>query len=208
MAYTFDSSLDQNIDTSSSPVTSRPMTLAAWFNTASTSGSLVSNQIKTFPAGFHLSLDSQKVSALISNGLFGPSVNGATNYTLNSWQHGCVVFGTSNTFVYLNGTQDASGAAGAYSQPSPDNIAMARRDFFSGTSIYYTGQLAEAGIWSVELTDAEIASLAKGMTCEKVSPQNLVFYAPLVRNLIDYSGGLVLTNNNSATVSNHTRVYS
>ncbi len=70
-----------------------------------------------------------------------------------------------------------------------------------------TGQIAEVGIWNVALTDAEIASLADGMTCDKVRPQSLVFYAPLVRNLQDVRGGLPITNNNTATVANHPRVY-
>lgn len=69
------------------------------------------------------------------------------------------------------------------------------------------GLIAEVGIWNAALTAAEIASLAKGMTCDKVRPQSLVFYAPLVRDLIDQKGGLPITNNNGATVANHPRVY-
>jgi hypothetical protein len=68
-------------------------------------------------------------------------------------------------------------------------------------------QAAEVGIWNAALTAAEIASLAKGMTCHKVRPQSLVFYAPLVRDLIDQRGGLTITNNNGATAANHPRVY-
>ena len=67
--------------------------------------------------------------------------------------------------------------------------------------------MAEIGIWSAALSAAEIASLAKGMTCDKVRPQSLVFYAPLVRDLIDQKGGLTITNNNGATVAAHPRVY-
>lgn len=70
-----------------------------------------------------------------------------------------------------------------------------------------TGEMAEVGIWNDALTAAEIASLAKGMTCDKVRPQSLVFYAPLVRDLIDQKGGLTITNNNGATVANHPRIY-
>ena len=67
--------------------------------------------------------------------------------------------------------------------------------------------IAEVGIWNAALSAAEIASLAKGMTCDKVRPQSLVFYAPLVRDLIDQKGGRAITNNNGATVANHPRVY-
>ena len=67
--------------------------------------------------------------------------------------------------------------------------------------------MAEVGIWNVALNAAEIASLARGMTCDKVRPRNLVFYAPLVRDLIDAKGGLAIANNNGATVANHPRIY-
>ena len=69
------------------------------------------------------------------------------------------------------------------------------------------GKIAEVGIWNAALTAEEIASLADGMTCDKVRPQSLVFYAPLVRDLIDYKGGLAITNTNTATVADHPRVY-
>lgn len=72
---------------------------------------------------------------------------------------------------------------------------------------FYNGQAAEVGIWNAALTADEIASLADGFTCDKVRPQSLVFYAPLVRDLIDYKRGLTITNNNTATVANHPRVY-
>jgi hypothetical protein len=72
---------------------------------------------------------------------------------------------------------------------------------------FTNGLIAEVGIWDVALTPEEIASLAKGMTCDKVRPQSLVFYAPLVRDLVDAKGGLTITNNNTATVANHPRVY-
>jgi hypothetical protein len=74
-------------------------------------------------------------------------------------------------------------------------------------STYALAQIAEVGIWNADLTAAEIASLAKGMTPNKVRPQSLVFYAPLVRDLTDQKGGLTITNNNAATVANHPRIY-
>ena len=74
-------------------------------------------------------------------------------------------------------------------------------------ALHYTGRIADAAIWNAALTASEIASLAKGMTCDKVRPQSLVFYAPLVRDLQDVRGGLTITNNNTATVANHPRVY-
>jgi len=45
------------------------------------------------------------------------------------------------------------------------------------------------------------------MTCDKIRPQSLLFYGPLVRDLNDQKGGRIITNNNGATVANHPRVY-
>jgi hypothetical protein len=72
---------------------------------------------------------------------------------------------------------------------------------------YANGRIADVGVWSAALNADEILSLSKGVTCDKVRPQSLVFYAPLVRELQDVKGGLTITNNNTATVANHPRVY-
>jgi len=61
-------------------------------------------------------------------------------------------------------------------------------------------------MWQATLTAEEVASLSKGMTCDKIRPQSLVFYAPLVREIQDLARGMTLTNTNS-TVANHPRVY-
>lgn len=64
----------------------------------------------------------------------------------------------------------------------------------------WDGDLAELAIWDTVLTASEAAALKKASPLV-VHPNNLVFYAPLVRDLIDLKGhGLT---NNSATVSTH-----
>ena len=47
----------------------------------------------------------------------------------------------------------------------------------------------------------------EGAAAYLVRPHALRFYAPLIRDLIDIRGGLAITNNNSATVATHPRVY-
>jgi uncharacterized protein (DUF736 family) len=124
-----------------------------------------------------------------------------------AWRHAAHTFSPS-TFarVYLDGTQDAertdSVPASIYNNAGTLNIGG-----LAGSIVFFNGLIAEVGVWNAALTAAEIASLAKGMTCDKVRPQSLVFYAPLVRNLQDVRGGLTITNNNTATVANHPRVY-
>jgi hypothetical protein len=106
--------------------------------------------------------------------------------------------------VFLNGSSQATNTtsipASIFNSTSPLTISFM-------PTVYFPGLIAEVGIWNAALTAAEIASLAKGMTCDKVRPQSLVFYAPLVRDLQDVRGGLTITNNNAATVATHPRVY-
>lgn len=71
----------------------------------------------------------------------------------------------------------------------------------------FQGRICEVAFWSVALNADEAGSLSKGFKPTRIRPQSLVFYAPLVRNLQDVKGGLTLTNNNSATVADHPRVY-
>ena len=125
----------------------------------------------------------------------------------NTWSHAAGVFGATNSRIaYLNGTAGTESTVDRPNLANIDSIGIGalnrptREEFFNGL-------IADVGIWNVGLTAAEIASLAKGVTCDKVRPQSLVFYAPLIRNLQDVRGGRIITNNNTATVVNHTRVY-
>ena len=109
--------------------------------------------------------------------------------------------------VYLDGSQDAERTSSVPASIADLNLYGLSFGGLPGSSFFFNGTIAEVGIWNAALTASEIASLAKGMTCDKIRPQNLAFYAPLVRDLNDQKGGLTITNNNGATVANHPRVY-
>jgi hypothetical protein len=124
-----------------------------------------------------------------------------------NWYHAAGVFTNSlSPQAFVNGIVGSTTGGGSITPTGIDQILIGAARTTSLTG-YYNGSIAEVGIWNAALTAAEIASLAKGMTCDKVRPQSLVFYAPLVRDLIDQKGGFAITNNNSATVANHPRIY-
>jgi hypothetical protein len=87
------------------------------------------------------------------------------------------------------------------------NIVRIGTRFGTSLGIYGNADICEVGVWSTGLTADEIASLARGVSPSLVRPQSLVFYAPLIREPVDFLGGLTLTNTNGATVSNHARIY-
>lgn len=130
--------------------------------------------------------------------------------TTNTWNHfaASTESASTNDFkIYANGTQGTNQITGNNLTSAITNAIVPQINGRNGANNLGTFSASEVGIWNAALTAAEIASLAKGMTCDKVRPQSLVFYAPLVRNLQDARGGLAITNNGGATVTTHPRVY-
>ena len=214
MAYDFNGT-SQYLNTASAPVTAAPLTLACWFypNNVTATMALMSvtdnaevnnNRFSLFAAG---NSGGDPVEVVAQTPLAFSVAATTTGYTANSWNHACGVFtSTSSRTSYLNGGSAATSTV-TVAPSGVDRVRVAARFNGGNAGLYLSGRLAEIGIWNAALTAAEVAALADGMTCDKVRPQSLVFYAALVRNLQDVKGGLTITNNNTATVTNHTRVY-
>lgn len=143
------------------------------------------------------------------NGPFaGSALIGGTAFN-NSWNHVCCTLSGFTSTIYVNGAIATTGNAPGGSVPAQTDM-----DCLSIAAIVRTTAVAHAacnvaavGVWGVALASAEIASLAKGIACDRIRPESLVFYAPLVRGLVDTVGGLTITNNNGATVADHPRIY-
>ena len=212
MAYEFNGT-DQRLTIGSSPVSGFPTTIAAWVRPTSLVGDKV-------PVSIYSSTDSDRIALRIlgaAPGVYtindGISAGIATSGTasINTWGHLAGVFSATNSRIaYWNAAAGATNTTNITGLTAFNRIVVGCT--FGGVNnslvgSFFLGDIAEVGIWNAALTAAEIASLAKGMTCDKVRPQNLVFYAPLVRDLNDQKGGLTITNNNAATVATHPRVY-
>jgi hypothetical protein len=213
MAYQFTAASSQYLSVASAPVTSTPLTLACWVYKTNVSDSnsgfiSITNSLgasSSFNLNHNITNNTIRASVQQAGGAaqVAISTSGLTN---NTWAHACGVFESSTSrIVYCNGGN--SGTNTGSSVPESLNRILIGANWFGALQNYANAIIAEVGIWSAALTADEIASLAKGMTCDKVRPQSLVFYAPLVRDLIDAKGGLTITNNNTATVANHPRVY-
>jgi hypothetical protein len=204
MAYNFNGT--SQYLTCSAPISSPPLTIALWTNNLNPNATLISlcaiNGVERFqitnPSGGN-------ITAITSDGITTATASRAGRVS-GVWNHAAGVFSaTNNRIAYVNGISGAANTVNV--SVSLINTLLIGAVYNTTLQNFYSGQLAEVGIWNAALTPAEIASLAKGMTCDKVRPQSLVFYAPLVRDLIDQKGGLAITNNNGATVANHPRVY-
>ena len=147
---------------------------------------------------------------VFKNNTTGTSIISTTVGANNTWYHVCMTYkfvtdGTSELRMYVNGVEEASktNAVGAINQVTAAT-EIGRRPF---TNAQYpaNARIAEAAIYNTTLTAGEVNALAKGMTPDKVSPQGLVLYAPLLRELIDLKGNTL--TNNSTTVVDHPRIY-
>jgi hypothetical protein len=216
MAYNFNGT-NQYLSTASAPVTSWPLTMACWFNVATDTtqyvlmyvGKLNAEERFVLQAGGHLGGDPVATNYIQNDGI-SFRADTTSGFSANTWSHACAVHtSASSRTAYLNAGSGGTNTGSATLSNTGINAVLigAQSNPVNPAFSYTSGLIAEVGIWNAALTAAEIASLAKGMTCDKVRPQSLVFYAPLVRDLVDVKGGLTITNNNTATVANHPRVY-
>ena len=212
MAYEFNGTT-QYLSVSSAPITALPFTMAAWFNSDSITTTQVilslDNGANAF-RGYRLiafgTVAGDPLRADTGGAFPNVSLDSSIGYTANTWNHAAGVFTQPSVSVSLNGSVNST-TSNFTTFPTLNRFNIGIRLSSGSPGVYLDGRTAEVGIWNAALTAAEIASLAKGMTCDKVRPQSLVFYAPLVRDLIDQKGGLTITNNNAATVANHPRIY-
>jgi hypothetical protein len=216
MALTFTAASSQFLSMPSAPVASGPLTMACWFRTSNVTNTLSLICINDTATNNHHCLllrgdiAGDPVNIFSQSGASSGGPITTTGFSANTWGHACGVFSSNaSRSVYFNGGGVATNTTNVPTSGLIQSSIGGRRvgpSALNGVQ-FMEGQIAEVGIWNAALTAAEIASLAKGMTPDKIRPQNLVFYAPLVRDLIDQKGGLALTNNNGATVANHPRVY-
>ena len=71
------------------------------------------------------------------------------------------------------------------------------------------GYMAEAAVWNVALTSAEVSVLSKGYSPLLVRPQSIVSYWPLIGRTspeIDLVGGYGMTLVNAPTTAAHPRI--
>jgi len=210
MAYTFNGT-NQTLRVESGIVSAYPFTMAASVNV--TTGSSIALFVAVNPgisANDPYIYLGHRENRVLTAGIVttdsGTSINSAQNViTFGSQFWVAATYTSSAVTLFYNGSNlgSVSHAIAFPSGLSRFSIGTLERQSSFG---YLAGSIAETAIWNVELTAAEIASLAAGFTPDQIRPQSLQFYAPLIRNLADLRLGRTITNVNGATVSTHPRI--
>ena len=214
MSHRFTAASSQYLSATSAAATAPPLTIAAWARmtdtTTAAARDIVALSSKTGRSVYRLNWNSNNNPPIraLDQGTTNSSAYFGTP-TVNTFFHVAGVFTSSSSRTpYFNGSAGTTNTDSVTHLLLPDTTSVGA--FFDGNSTpiqYFAGDIAEIGIWNAALTAAEVASLARGLTCDKIRPPNLGVYAPRVRDLIDQKGGLTSTNNNGATVANHPRIY-
>lgn len=215
MARSFVAASSDFLEHASAVVTAAPLTMACWgyFDDRTVTATLMCLGVAAVD-GNYFAIDmsgteaDDPIRAITSAGVGGflaGSVAGPT--TDNTWGHCAGVFTSATSRIaYFNGT--AGVAETTSSTPAGlDRTDIGRLLYEGGVPVnYMSGRIAEPAIWNVALTAAEITSLVRGVSPLLIRPSALIFYAPLIRELIDVRGGATLTATGT-TVVDHPRMY-
>lgn len=206
-------------------ITATPLTIAAWVKPASFPANqyiagifYTSAGSGTAQDGWVLEINATNgvVNAIAGNGTGINIASSASGASSGAWSHMAAKFvSTTSRYAYLNGTPGSQNTGSNTPSTAPDKtiIGVLVREDNSKIQAATQCHIAEVGYWNTDLTDAEIAILAKGVSPLLVRPANLVAYYPLVRG--DGSGDEPSLKNaahkmveqGTISVQPHTRVF-
>lgn len=210
MARLFDDAGSNRLLTTTTTVTAAPITIACWVRVDALPAT---NQVPWAicdSAGdlnyftINIAATSGQVRGVINAGTSGLVFNGPSSVSVGTWAHVAVVFAsTTSRTCYVNGS---AGTENTDSR-TPSSIDRMCIGSFAGTTInqFVSGDIAEAAVWNVALTAADIGMLADALSPQLVRPEGLVNYLPLVRDIQDTVGATTFTATGT-TVAVHPRI--
>lgn len=224
MSVLFDNAASEYLEYSGAIVSAYPFTLACWFysDDATIDQELMavgnpatnSNYWSLRAAG---AVGGDPVQVIVES-ISDNETSTSTGFSANTWHHACGVFTSSTSrTAYIDGGSSATGTTDL----TPTSPNLSRIGFSVRLSPidprYMSGRIAEAAIWDVALSAAEVVSLAKGFAPLFIRPASLVAYWPLDRNSFNKGGGSTtldrwkgtynLTETNTPALAEHPRIY-
>ena len=210
MARLFDDASTEYLKIDSATVSAVPFSVSLWVkrdaDVECVPFSIVDkdSNVHSFAIQCLVAADSNYIRAFARDaGGYGIAVT-TTGLTNNVWQHILAVFAANDDRrVYLNGGGKGTNATSR----TPANMDRTAIGYWgiATPSNYFSGDIAEVGVWNTALTDEDALVLAAGFSPKAVQSSNLISYWPLIRGLNDGVGGYNLTASGTA-VSAHPRI--
>lgn len=167
----------------SSPVSAYPITMSIWFNpdrNDNTYDAMFLGASGSEYVGIYLNLANSSGNAYVT-ATVNDSVYAATSnqYAAETWNHAAATFGSNtNRRAFLNG-QGGTVNTTTRSMTTPVNTMIGGFNIGSNVFGAMGGDLADAAVWNIVLTDAEIVALSKGVSPLNIRPSNLMAYWPI-----------------------------
>lgn len=195
-------------------VTGYPLTIAAWIrpsaigiNTAIAAVGIQAGQsrvqLETAAA------NTVNMAVVDTGGTKSQAVSSST-IAVGNWYHICgAAVSSTMRRIYFNGSQQNTSTT-ARTLGTLDAVSVGARYGTGTLSAFASATIAEVGIWNIELSAADVASLAAGARPSKVRPDALQFYFPLLGEAspeVDLINAGGLTLNNTPTNGEHPRIY-
>lgn len=214
MSRLFDDAASDRLTNANAVIVGYPFTLACWFNSDNIGISQVLMSVGDTGTAdnYHYlraagSVASDPVQAGSAAGGTARNAATTTGYSTNTWHHACGVFtAAADRAAFIDGGSKGTNTQST-SPAGVDATAIGRLET-STPANHMSGMIAEAAIWDVALTDAEVALLAASYSPLLVRPQNLVAYWPLIGRTspeIDTIGRFEMTVT-GAVVAAHPRI--
>jgi hypothetical protein len=207
----------QYLSRTSAVVTGYPVTMACWANVDNLTARHGLMQLRRSADGFSdivLVADgasADKILAAVEVPPEGYDAATTAAFTANTWFHAAGVFASDTSrSAFLNGGSKGTDTMSLVLE-TLNATQIGQWNYNDGVQLNYTnGRIAEAAIWNVALTDAEVSLLALGYSPLFVRPGSLVSYWPIIGRYspeIDVVGGLGLTLNAAPAVAEHCRIF-
>ena len=191
MALTFDGSTDK-LTSSTAAVTQQDITFGAWVKTTSTGSNRtiisVSSSSSTNPILRLLLSGNKPYFQIRADDSIIVTALAANPISTNTWTHVSCTATSSETEVFKNGVSVGTAGEGYVDPITVDQTELGVL-LRTGPGVeLFDGDMAEAAIWNVALTDEEMLELAAGYTPSMVRPSALVMYNPLNGHNNDVTG--------------------
>ena len=184
MARQFTVASTEYLETDTAAIAGPPFTFAGWFYLDNTGGTttLIFVGDKDAPNNFwSLGTNASEDVRFTARRGAATHLDTTTQAGGGAWHHACAVaVADDDRAVFLDAGGKATSTV-SEAVVNEDRTSIGRLGS-SSPSNYMDGRIAEAGIWNVALSDAEVALLANGVSPLFIQPQNLVSYWPLIRD--------------------------
>lgn len=174
-------SAGNNLSNAGAVLTVVPISIACWFKPTTATGGHTMIELGSSVLTNRFSLDygftTGLVRAVVTASGTSNTASTAGAATIGAWNHFCAVFASStDRRVFWNGGSKGTNATSR----TPASIDKTLIGKLSSGLNEAAGDIAEMAVWSVTLSDAEVALLATGVSPYSVQRASVAAYWPLL----------------------------